>query len=157
MGASPTSLVVNSADRISSVCSSIPMWILRQSSHRFEKPRRRTFAAAVLAGVPFPFALDLDVCAVDQEVQGALRSAICDVDLQGLPVAARRAEVRRSPVQVDQPLLREWACGLAYASSLARNNDLTRWLDWFTRARPLSALNGLPPFSRVNNPLRIHS
>jgi len=31
MGASPTSLVVNSAARISSVCSSIPMWILRHT------------------------------------------------------------------------------------------------------------------------------
>jgi hypothetical protein len=37
MGASPTSLVVNSAARISNVCSSIPMWILRQT-RRFVPP-----------------------------------------------------------------------------------------------------------------------
>ena len=40
--------------------------------------------AAVLAGVPLPFALDLDARAVDQEMERSLRAAIGDVDLQGL-------------------------------------------------------------------------
>ena len=56
-----------------------------------------------------------------------------------------------------QTLLREWAYGLLHPTSDARNADLTRWLDWFNRARPHSALNGLPPFSRVNNLLRTYS
>jgi len=51
---------------------------------------------------PLPFALDLDPCAVDQQVQRSLRSAIRNVDLQGLLAAAQGAEVRHSPVQVDQ-------------------------------------------------------
>ncbi len=42
MRASPTSLVVNSAARISSVCSSIPMWILRQT-RRLGPPCLRAF------------------------------------------------------------------------------------------------------------------
>eukprot|EP00873_Tetraselmis_striata_P036829 jgi/Tetstr1/457093/TSEL_000334.t1 len=41
-----------------------------------------------------------------------------------------------------QTLLREWAYGLAYPTSQARNADLPRWLDWFNRARQHSALNG---------------
>lgn len=56
-----------------------------------------------------------------------------------------------------QTLLREWAYGLAYPTSNARNADLRRWLDWFNRSRPHSALNGLPPFTRVNNLMRTHS
>jgi len=56
-----------------------------------------------------------------------------------------------------QTLLREWAYGLAHPSSNARNRDLPRWLDWFNRSRPHSALNGLPPLSRVNDLLRTHS
>ena len=56
-----------------------------------------------------------------------------------------------------QTLLREWAYGLAHPSSKARNADLPRWLDWFNRARPHSALNGLSPLSRVNNLMRTHS
>lgn len=56
-----------------------------------------------------------------------------------------------------QTLLREWAYGLAHPSSSARNADLARWLDWFNRARPHSALNGLSPQSRVNNLMRTHN
>lgn len=55
-----------------------------------------------------------------------------------------------------QTLLREWAYGLAHPSSAARNNDLTRWLDWFNRVRPHSALNGLSPRQRVNDLVRTH-
>jgi len=55
-----------------------------------------------------------------------------------------------------QTLLREWAYGLAHPSSNARNADLTRWLDWFNRSRPHSALNGRSPASRVNDLLRNH-
>ena len=56
-----------------------------------------------------------------------------------------------------QTLLREWAYGLAHPSSAARNNDLARWLDWFNRARPHSALKSLSPRQRVNDLLRTHS
>ncbi len=42
------------------------------------------FRAAVLAGVPLAFALNLDPGAVDPQVQWPLRSAIRDVDLQNL-------------------------------------------------------------------------
>ncbi|MCA1244832.1 integrase core domain-containing protein, partial [Stappia stellulata] len=55
-----------------------------------------------------------------------------------------------------QTLLREWAYGLAYPTSQARNADLPRWLDWFNWARQHSALNGLPPLQRVNDLLRNH-
>jgi transposase InsO family protein len=55
-----------------------------------------------------------------------------------------------------QTLLREWAYGLAHPSSAARNADLPRWLDWFNKTRPHSALNGIPPLSKVNNLVRTH-
>lgn len=56
-----------------------------------------------------------------------------------------------------QTLLREWAYGLSYPSSNARNADLSRWLDWFNRSRQHSALNGQSPLQRVNNLMRNHS
>jgi len=59
--------------------------------------------AAMLARVPLTFALDLDTCAVDQQVQRTRRAAVGDVDLRGFLVPAQRAEVRHSPVQIDQP------------------------------------------------------
>jgi hypothetical protein len=36
--------------------------------HRFEKPWRGSLGAAMLAGVPLAFALDLDARAVDQKM-----------------------------------------------------------------------------------------
>ncbi|WP_284263859.1 IS481 family transposase [Roseicyclus amphidinii] len=56
-----------------------------------------------------------------------------------------------------QTLLREWAYGLAHPSSNARNADLPRWLDWFNRSRPHSALKGSPPIAAVNNLMGNHS
>jgi transposase InsO family protein len=56
-----------------------------------------------------------------------------------------------------QTLLGEWAYGLAHQTSAARNADLTRWLDWFNRSRPHSALSGLSPLTRVNNLMRSHN
>jgi transposase InsO family protein len=56
-----------------------------------------------------------------------------------------------------QTLMREWAYGLPYPSSQARDADLPRWLDWFNRSRPHSALNGLSPLEAVNNLVRTHS
>jgi transposase InsO family protein len=56
-----------------------------------------------------------------------------------------------------QTLLRDWADGLAHPSSNARNADLPRWLDWFNRSRPHSALKALSPFLAVNKLMRNHS
>ncbi|MBN8629680.1 MAG: transposase [Rhodobacterales bacterium] len=53
--------------------------------------------------------------------------------------------------------LRELAYGLAHPSCAARNTAIPRWLDWFNRSRRHSALNGLPPLTRVNNLPRTHS
>src|SRR6056297_218675 len=60
------------------------------------------FGAAMLAGVPFAFALDLDPGAVDQQVQRALGATIWDADGEGLLAAAQRAEVGHRPVEADQ-------------------------------------------------------
>ena len=59
--------------------------------------------AAMLAGVPLPFALDLYARAVDQKMERARRAAIGDVDLQCLLATADGAEVGHRPVQSDQP------------------------------------------------------
>ena len=53
-----------------------------------------------------------------------------------------------------QTLLREWAYAIPYRSSDSRSADLPRWLDWYNRNRPHSALNAQPPASALNNLLR---
>lgn len=61
-----------------------------------------TCGAAMLAGVRFPFALDLDAGAVHQQVQGAVRATVGDIHLQGLLAPRQGAEVWDGPVQAEQ-------------------------------------------------------
>ena len=60
------------------------------------------FWTAMFAGVPFAFALRLDPCAVDQQMERALGATVKDVHRQGLLTAGSCAEVRHGPVKTDQ-------------------------------------------------------
>ena len=57
----------------------------------------------MLAGVPFPFALDLDARAVDQQVQRALRAA---VGMFTFRVFCRRESVLKSGTAQSRPVSR---------------------------------------------------
>ena len=88
-GASPMLLLVTSIARTSSVSSSIPMCILRQTA---------ALGASVLACVPLAFTFGLDASAVDQKVQWP-----CEPLDRGWRTdrvrltSAQGAEVRRQP------------------------------------------------------------
>jgi transposase InsO family protein len=50
-----------------------------------------------------------------------------------------------------QTMEREWAKGLRYRNSTARNRALPHWLEHYNQRRPHSALGGQPPISRAHN------
>ena len=50
-----------------------------------------------------------------------------------------------------QTSLREWAYAEPYRSSSERTQAMPRWIDTYNTTRPHSALNGNPPFKRLNN------
>jgi transposase InsO family protein len=50
-----------------------------------------------------------------------------------------------------QTMEREWAKGLRYRNSTARNQALAHWLTHYNQRRPHSALGGRPPISRAHN------
>ena len=50
-----------------------------------------------------------------------------------------------------QTMEREWAKGLRYRNSTARNRALPHWLAHYHERRPHSALNGRPPITRAHN------
>ena len=50
-----------------------------------------------------------------------------------------------------QTMEREWAKGLRYRNSTARNDALPHWLDHYNQRRPHSSLGGQPPISRAHN------
>lgn len=49
-----------------------------------------------------------------------------------------------------QTSLREWAYAAPYQSSMERNQAMPNWVDAYNTTRPHSALNGIPPFERLN-------
>jgi transposase InsO family protein len=50
-----------------------------------------------------------------------------------------------------QTMEREWAKGLRYRNSNARNRALPHWLSHYNQRRPHSSLDGQPPISRAHN------
>jgi transposase InsO family protein len=50
-----------------------------------------------------------------------------------------------------QTMEREWAKGLRYHNSTARNRALPHWLRHYNTRRPHSSLDGRPPISRAHN------
>jgi transposase InsO family protein len=50
-----------------------------------------------------------------------------------------------------QTMEREWAKGIRYRNSTARNRALPHWLRYYNERRPHSALGGRPPISRAHN------
>jgi transposase InsO family protein len=50
-----------------------------------------------------------------------------------------------------QTMEREWAKGLRYRNSDARNQALPHWLEHYNERRPHSSLGGRPPISRAHN------
>ena len=50
-----------------------------------------------------------------------------------------------------QTMEREWAKGLRYRNSTARNKALPHWIAHYNERRPHSALGGRPPISRARN------
>jgi transposase InsO family protein len=50
-----------------------------------------------------------------------------------------------------QTMEREWAKGLRYRNSTARNRALPHWLHHYNQRRPHSSLGGQPPISRAHN------
>jgi transposase InsO family protein len=50
-----------------------------------------------------------------------------------------------------QTMQREWAKGLRYRNSNARNAALPHWIAYYNERRPHSALGGRPPISRAQN------
>ena len=50
-----------------------------------------------------------------------------------------------------QTMEREWAEGVRYANSTARNQPLPHWLSYYNQRRPHNSLGNWPPISRARN------
>jgi hypothetical protein len=100
-------LPVTSIARTSSASSSVPMCILRQPFVHFcARPCRSVDAAfgpAMLARIPRAFPFGLDACAIDEQVKWPCGAVIRQAHVQCCLTSAYGAEIRRGPVQPNQP------------------------------------------------------
>ena len=97
---------------------------------------------AMLPGLPFPVAEELDPGPVDEQVQGAVRAAIRDLNSQGLLPTAQGRIVRHGPVQLRYPQQAgHHPCGLP---QWQLEEDLDRQASWIAASANTAGRPGLP-------------
>jgi transposase InsO family protein len=81
----------------------------------------------------------------------SLRELLEPRGIRHLKTPKRRPQPNGKVERFHQTMAREWAYGLRYRSSRHRHAALPHWLRYYNEHRPHSALDGLPPISRVHN------
>lgn len=76
------------------------------------------------------------------------REACAATRLRHLRTRPRRPQTNGKAERFIQTLLREWAYGRVYPTSIDRARHLPRWLHFYNCERPHASLNHLPPISR---------
>jgi len=82
---------------------------------------------------------------------GSLRELLTERGIRHLTIPKRRPQANGKVERFHQTMARESAYGLRYRSSRHRAAALPHWLRYYNQHRPHSALDGLPPTSRVHN------
>jgi hypothetical protein len=67
-----------------------------------------------------------------------------------------RPQTNGKAERVIQTLLREWAYGQPYTTNRERSDALPRFVDFYNRRRPHTALGGRSPLDAINNVLGDH-
>ena len=85
----------------------------------------------------------------------ALRDLLADRAIRHIVTPPYTPRWNGKVERFHQTMQREWAKGLRYRNSSARNRALPHWLRYYNERRPHSSLGGRPPISRAHN-LRGH-
>jgi transposase InsO family protein len=81
----------------------------------------------------------------------ALRELLADRAIRHIVTPPYTPRWNGKVERFHQTMDREWAKGLRYRNSTARNRALPHWLAHYNQRRPHSALDGRPPISRAHN------
>jgi transposase InsO family protein len=91
----------------------------------------------------------------------AFRDACRELGIRHLRTKPYTPRTNGKAERFIQTCLREWAYAQAYPTSAARTSALSHWLHHYNWHRPHSALESMPPISRLhlegNNLLKLHS
>jgi len=81
----------------------------------------------------------------------AYRAAIEDIGARHKRTRIYRPQTNGKAERFIGTLVREWAYGAVYRSNEERSSALARFVDFYNRRRPHTALDGRSPFDIVNN------
>jgi len=81
----------------------------------------------------------------------ALRELFVEHDIRHIITPPYTPRWNGKVERFHQTMEREWAKGLRYRNSTARNRALPHWLAHYNQRRPHSSLGGQPPISRAHN------
>jgi transposase InsO family protein len=81
----------------------------------------------------------------------ALRELLTDREIRHIVTPPYTPRWNGKVERFHQTMEREWAKGLRYRNSTARNRALPHWLRHYNQRRPHSSLGGRPPISRAHN------
>jgi transposase InsO family protein len=81
----------------------------------------------------------------------ALRTLFADREIRHIVTPPYTPRWNGKVERFHQTMEREWAKGVRYRNSSARNDALPHWLDHYNQRRPHSSLDGQPPISRAHN------
>ena len=84
-------------------------------------------------------------------VSGAWRERCVLLGLRHLRTRPYTPRTNGKAERFIQTLLRSWAYGFAYPTSVHRARALSGWLRWYNRRKPHGSLGGFPPISRVSH------
>ena len=80
-----------------------------------------------------------------------LRALLAERDIRHIVTPPDTPRWNGKVERFHQTMEREWAKGLRYRNSTARNRALPHWLRHYNERRPHSSLGGQPPISRAYN------
>ena len=80
-----------------------------------------------------------------------LRQLLADHEIRHIVTPPYTPRWNGKVERFHQTMEREWAKGLRYRNSNARNHALPHWLKHYNQRRPHSSLGGQPPISRAHN------
>jgi len=81
----------------------------------------------------------------------ALRAVLDELGIRHIVTPPYTPRWNGKVERFHQTMEREWAKGLRYRNSTARNQALPHWLRHYNQRRPHSSLGGHPPISRAHN------